>query len=154
MSLFAQTMKHSINHFREERVQRRFEDGPYQKIKAICDELYPHLEVLDGAMVRPPPLRCAPTYKPDNDVTESATCVYNWLKKPTDPFRAYLAIMSGGGDRLRRAGPGETHEGLYTRVLPHTYQIHRLRQSSPMHSCRRCPGSVYSGRRRSILRAT
>ena len=42
-------------------------------------------------------LRCAPTYKGENEVTESATYVYNWLEKPTDPFRAYLAIMSGGG---------------------------------------------------------
>ena len=54
ISQFAQTMKHAITHFREKRVQHILKAEIYEKVKASADEIYPHLEVLDGGYQRKP----------------------------------------------------------------------------------------------------
>ena len=48
LSMFAQCMKHAMNHFREERVKKILNKHIYEKVKKVVDDIYPSLEVLDG----------------------------------------------------------------------------------------------------------
>ena len=45
---FAQTLKHAIMHFKESRVRIILKEEVYAKVKDVADEIFPHLETLDG----------------------------------------------------------------------------------------------------------
>ena len=74
----------------------------YSKVKAVVDEIYPKLELLDGGSQYSgagfKSLAYATRASRDERVIEQAARdVYAWLGKEADPFRAYLQILSGAG---------------------------------------------------------
>ena len=103
ISQFAQTMKHAIHHFREDRVRLALRPEIYEKVKQTVDDIYPKLEILDGGNLYRPKNGFASldyssaTAKDDNHVEEAAKYIYDWLNKKNDAFRAYLTIFSGSG---------------------------------------------------------
>ena len=103
ISQCAQTLKHAIRHFREGRVQLILQPSIYQKVQKVADELWPHLEVLDGGYNQKrlaggfAKLSRPITTKSEEEVDKACCAVYAWLTKATCPFRAYLQIMSGAG---------------------------------------------------------
>ena len=103
ISQCAQTLKHAIAHFRESRVEHIMKQSIYAKVKQVTDEIYPHLEVLDGGYHYQgkgsgfAKLGRTITTKSEEEVEVACKAIYGWLKKPDDAFRAYLQIMSGAG---------------------------------------------------------
>ena len=102
ISQFAQTILHAMRQFREDRVRIILKDEIYKKVKAVVDELYPHFEVLDGGQRGGigggfGKLSKTVIAKDEGQVDSAAKAIYEWLQKPSDPFRAYLQIMSGAG---------------------------------------------------------
>ena len=102
ISLFAQSLKYAMDHFREQRVQHVMKPELYAAVKAVVDEIYPKLEVLDGgSKFQGAGFRGLAyddrTRKAEDDVKRAAKDVYAWLQSPNDPFRAYLQIFSGSG---------------------------------------------------------
>ena len=103
MSQFAQCTKHAINHFREERMKIVLKPEIYEKVKAVVDDIYPSLEILDGGSQHKGHggfsslAYSAAEGKNEEQVTQAAKDIYAWLKKKDDPFRAYLQILSGSG---------------------------------------------------------
>ena len=101
ISQFAQSMKHAILHFREERVACVLKADVYKKVKEVADEIYPHVVFLDGGYHCTTggiaSLRRTIDVKSERDVEKSAEVIYDWLKRKQCPLRAYLQIMSGSG---------------------------------------------------------
>ena len=101
LSMFAQCMKHAMDYFRQERVKKVLDKTIYEKVKKVVDDIYPSLQVPDGGGRRYSRGFQALGYddasKDGKEVEGAAKKVYEWLKSDQDPFRAYLAIFSGGG---------------------------------------------------------
>ena len=103
ISQCAQTLKHAIRHFREGRVQLILQQSIYEKVKKVTDELWPHLEVLDGGYNQKrtaggfAKLSRPISTKSEEDVDKACRAVHAWLSQSMCPFRAYLQIMSGSG---------------------------------------------------------
>ena len=105
ISMFAQCMKHAMNHFRESRVKKLMKEDVYAKVNEVVDQIYPHLEVLDGG-----PLRYGKGFKGlaydsvdgklDTAVEEAGRAVYAWLTKEQDPFSRLSASLQRQRDFL------------------------------------------------------
>ena len=103
ISQAAQALKHAISHFRQERVKAVLKPDIYEKVRKVVDEIYPHLEKLDGGYnVQGKKqgfhsLGRQATTRTDAEVETAAKALYKWFKKEACPFRGYLQIISGGG---------------------------------------------------------
>ena len=103
ISQCAQTLKHAIRHFRESRVKTILQESIYEKVKQVVDDLWPHLEVLDGGYNQKArvggfaKLSRPISTKSEDAVDRACAKVHAWLSQPQDAFRAYLQIMSGAG---------------------------------------------------------
>ena len=102
ISQFAQCLKFAMDHFREGRMQQVLKPESESKVKAVVDEIYPKLELLDGGSQYSgagfKSLAYATRASRDERVVEQAARdVYAWLGREADPFRAYLQILSGSG---------------------------------------------------------
>ena len=74
----------------------------YSKVKAVVDEIYPKLELLDGGSQHSGGGFKSLGYtsrgsRDEGAIEQAAREVYAWLGKEQDAFRAYLQILSGGG---------------------------------------------------------
>ena len=98
----AQCLKHAMEHFREQRMEQVLRPEIYSKVKAVVDEIYPKLELLDGGSQYSGGGFKSLGYtsrgsRDERAIEEAARGVYAWLGKESDAFRAYLQILSGGG---------------------------------------------------------
>ncbi len=102
LSQFAEALRCSIEHLRQERVQVLLKPEVASKINAVADALYPHFKVLDGG---PAPVAYGKkrlvedqrAHKSPEEVATSAGAIYDWLMRKECPFRSYLARVGGSG---------------------------------------------------------
>ena len=92
ISQCAQTLKHAIAHFRESHVEHIMKQSIYVKVKQVTDEIYPHLEVLDGGYHQQgkgsgfAKLGRTITTKTEEEVEVACKAIFAWLKNRTMPF--------------------------------------------------------------------
>ena len=98
----AQCLKFAMDHFRESRMEQVLKPEIYSKVKAVVDEIYPKLELLDGGSQYSGAGFKSLGYtsrasRDERAIEQAAREVHAWLGKDSDPFRAYLQILSGAG---------------------------------------------------------
>ena len=87
--------------FRMPRMARMLKEEVYARIKEVADQLWPHLQTLDGGTRHRPGSMAALTQEgpqhTETEVKDAVAAIHAWLLKPVCPLRSFLCIMSGAG---------------------------------------------------------